>query len=458
MKTPVPSNFFSSKISAALFGDFPQTPQIAPTGSHTLPSYFDVTGIAVASIGAACAELAGLNAETDGQPVTIDQHRANAWFDITIKPDGWDLPPAWDTIAGVYETQSGWIRLHTNAQTHRDAALRVLQTDATKSAVTKVVQQWDAQELEAAIIAEGGCAAQMRSLEEWQTHPHGKTLGSEPLIAWQSHPQTQPFCKTGNNIAPLHGVRVLDCTRVLAGPVCTRFLAGLGATVLRLDPPGWDEGIVVPEVTLGKSCATLDLKTDKGCDHFKTLLRDADIFVHGMRPGAFDQLGISADERRNINPDCIDITLNAYGWTGPWAHRRGYDSLVQMSSGIAHAGMVSSNQNAPHPLPVQALDHATGYLMAASAIRALRTRQTHGEALSAKLSLARTAHLLSQSLQSQKSINPDTDQYLDYTDTIEATDWGPARRVEFPLVAGAPKPHWSIPAGHFHKKEPAWPA
>jgi crotonobetainyl-CoA:carnitine CoA-transferase CaiB-like acyl-CoA transferase len=180
-------------------------------------------------------------------------------------------------------------------------------------------------------------------------------------------------------------------TRVLAGPVTTRFLALFGANVLRIDPPGWDEPGVVPEVTLGKRCAGLDLRYADDRGRFADLLGTVDILVHGYRPGALENLGFAPDQRSRLNPGLIDICLDAYRWTGPWAGRRGFDSLVPMSAGIAEAGMRKEGVERPFPLPVQALDQATGYLMAAASARAPVIRRTLDTPLSARVSLARTA-------------------------------------------------------------------
>jgi crotonobetainyl-CoA:carnitine CoA-transferase CaiB-like acyl-CoA transferase len=186
----------------------------------------------------------------------------------------------------------------------------------------------------------------------------------------------------------------LDLTRVLAGPVATRFLAGLGAEVLRLDPPGWDEPGVLPDVTLGKRRTRLDLRTRAGRDRFEALLRGADLLVHGYRPGALDGLGWDAAHRQALRPGLVEVSLNAYGWDGPWRDRRGFDSLVQMSCGIAEAGMARLGKEKPFPLPVQALDHACGYIMAAAALISLRRRRETGMGSITRLSLARVARLL----------------------------------------------------------------
>src|SRR5690606_14976535 len=153
----------------------------------------------------------------------------------------------------------------------------------------------------------------------------------------------------------LAGIRVLDLTRILSGPIATRFLAGYGADVLRIDPIDWDEPAVAPDVTLGKRRARLDLRSPEGKATFEHLLQQADVLVHGYRSDALEKLGLGETRRRELNPGLVDVCLDAYGWTGDWRARRGFDSLVQMSSGIAHAGMTLLNKPIPTPLPVQAL-------------------------------------------------------------------------------------------------------
>jgi len=225
----------------------------------------------------------------------------------------------------------------------------------------------------------------------------------------------------------LAGIKVLDLTRVLAGPVASRFLAGLGADVLRIDPPTWNEPGVVPDVTLGKRCARLDLQVKADRELFEGLLKDADILLHGYRADALERLGYGLAERQLLAPGLIDVCLNAYGWSGPWQNRRGFDSLVQMSSGIAEAGMHWQHADKPTPLPLQALDHATGYLMAASAIKLLVQRLSDGLGGSARLSLARTAKLLigaGAGTDEPLRAEEESDQGL----LVEQTPWGPAHR------------------------------
>lgn len=422
-------------------------PEIALTGEGALASCFDVTGLATASIAAAGIEVARLAASEKGGPpgVEVDRRLASMWFGFSIRPVGWSLPSPWDPIAGDYRVRDGWIRLHTNAPHHRAAALSVLgvqdepNVPAERKDVEAAVAAWTGETLEAEVVAAGGCAAQMRSEAAWRAHPQGRAARSEPLIAWRTVPCAKPIRTAGASRAPLAEIRVLDLTRVLAGPVATRFLAAYGAEVLRIDPPDWDEPGVVPEVTVGKRCAGLDLDRAADRERFERLLADADVLVHGYRPGALARRGYDEAKIRALNPGLVDVALCAYGWTGPWSERRGFDSLVQMSSGLVEAGMRSSGSEKPTPLPVQALDHATGYLMAAAVVRGLWLRRERGLAATARLSLARTAWLLAEPGAAPSAPAIAAETAADLAAAVEATEWGPARRLRFPLrIEGRP--------------------
>src|ERR1700746_1782642 len=152
-----------------------------------LPSWFDVSGLAEASIVAAAVQVAAISG-LGAQNVNVDRRLCGLWFGWSLRPQGWVMPNPWDPIAGDYKARDGWIRLHTNAPHHRAAALRVLGTPDEKEAVIAAVAQWDADELEAAVVEAGGCAAAMRSLEEWAPHPQGQAIAAEPLIDWSEAP------------------------------------------------------------------------------------------------------------------------------------------------------------------------------------------------------------------------------------------------------------------------------
>jgi len=453
-----PVERFLTGIWTSLGGDIGLLAGVATTGSGDLPSAFAVSDLAADCIGAAGLAVAELIAVRGGDVpmVRVDRRLASFWFDMTLRPEGWSIPSAWDPIAGDYQAADGWIRLHTNAPHHRDAVLAVLRTPADKAAVTGAVSRWRIDDLEAAVVQQGGSAAAMHDLAAWADHPHGKAVASEPLV-WLDDGDEAPAADwSPSPERPLAGIRVLDLTRVLAGPVATRFLAGFGADVLRIDPPGWDEPGVIPSVTLGKRCARLDLRRPGDRRTLEELLASADVIVHGYRPDALSRLGLDAAARRRIRPGLVDVCLDAYGWTGPWRGRRGFDSLVQMSSGIAAEGMRRFGGGKPRPLPVQALDHATGYIVAAAVVRGLTRRARDGVGSGVRTSLARTAALLTAAPRAEPGEAFAEVADSDFGSAIEVTGWGPARRLRPPLdVAGAAM-RWDRPANPLGSSEPVW--
>ncbi|WP_421993793.1 CoA transferase [Roseococcus sp.] len=448
---------FLQDIWTGIGGDRAHLAKVRFIGHGGLKSVFGTTPLAagsVAATGLAAAELVA--ARTGAMPeVVVDRRHASFWFGWSLHPQGWPLPASWDAVAGDYATRDGWIKLHTNAPHHRAAALAVLGAPAEKAAVARAVATWSADELEAAIVAAGGCAAAMRPMAAWAAHPQGRAVAQEPML-WVEPTGPAPRRDWPFDPArPLSGLRVLDLTRVLAGPVATRFLALLGAEVLRIDPPDWEEPGVIPEVTLGKRCARLDLRKPEDKERLAGLFRDADVFLNGYRPDALERLGFGTQARHALRPGLVDVRLDAYGWTGPWSGRRGFDSLVQMSSGIAEEGMRRTGADKPTPLPVQALDHATGYILAAAALRGLTRRFTEGSGSASRTSLARTAALLvSRPGTPEVPMAPAGE--ADFSEGIETTSWGPARRVRPPLTIAGLDIGTGIAAGSLGTSEPAW--
>ncbi|MFJ2327586.1 CoA transferase [Pseudomonas sp. NPDC087690] len=443
-----------TSIQAAL--GLPHTP-IPFTDRGALPSAFAVTELACASIAAAGQAVSELLRQQTGQrpAVEVDRRLASSWFATSIRPIGWQVPPLWDPVAGDYQTRDGWIRLHTNAPHHRAAAERVLGACADRAAMAAKVARWASTDLEQAVVEAKGCAAEMRSWAQWQKHPQGQAVNAEPLVYFLDSQDegNQPW--QGSVAQPLAGIKVLDLTRVLAGPTASRFLAGLGADVLRIDSPTWNEPGVVPEMTLGKRCARLNLHDPADRSVFEGLLKDADILLHGYRADALENLGFGVERRRQLAPGLIDAALNAYGWSGPWQNRRGFDSLVQMSSGIAEAGMRWKQTDKPTPLPVQGLDHATGYLLAASALRLLTERLNTRRGGSARLSLARTAKLLIEhgsGITEALRAEDEQDQGL----LVEQTPWGPAHRLQVPVKISGTPIQWALPATELGSHHPRW--
>ena len=403
-----------------------------------LPSAFGVDALAAGTVAAAALALSELDAvrtERPCLPVAVDRFHASLAFrsERYLEPVGWELPPPWDPIAGDYPTADGWIRLHTNYSYHRAAALSVLGVDSERSAVAEAVAAWSGPELETAVVEAGGCAAALRTTQDWWEHPQGAAVAAEPLLHVGGAAVTVAGLPSATPAAGpvLAGIRVLDLTRVIAGPVCGRVLADHGASVTRIDPPGFAEvPTLLADTAAAKTMVALDLHDDADRETFASLVRDAHVVVHGYRGGAMAALGYTTAGLRALNPSVIVASLDAYGWTGPWAERRGFDSLVQMSTGIAGRQQELAGTDAPRPLPAQALDHATGYLLTAGVLRALTTLVTEQRVLEVKASLARTGHEL-------LTMGEIGDPALDEPDGASVarhlvettTPWGPVRRI-----------------------------
>lgn len=365
------------------------------TGSDpALPSPFKIGEAAAATIGATALAAAELWRLRSGrrQRVHVDTRTAAMAFrsERHLRIDGRPPPPLWDDIAGFHATgDGGWVQLHTNFPHHRERALEVLGCPGDRTSVSEAVGTWKGVELEEALIAAGTCAAFVRTPEEWAAHPQQKAVAALPVleILRLGDSPSEPLLPADR---PLSGIRVLDLARILAGPVATRTLAAHGADVLQVSArhlPNVEQLVI--DTGFGKRSTCLDLRLDRDKNTLKTLLREADVFLQAYRPGALDALGLSAAAIREIRPGIVCVTLSAWGHTGPWSQRRGYDSLVQSATGIAWE---CGQGGIPGTLPAQAQDHACGYLAAFGALVALARRATEGGSYLVRVSLAQTGH------------------------------------------------------------------
>jgi crotonobetainyl-CoA:carnitine CoA-transferase CaiB-like acyl-CoA transferase len=294
------------------------------------------------------------------------------------------------SLSRFWPTADGWVRTHANYPWHRAALLSTLGAPEDVPAVAAAIAERGAEEVEEAVFSAGGVAGAVRSLDAWAAHPQGEAVAHEPLIGHRIVGDAAVRHR-GPGDLPASGVRVLDLTRVIAGPVCTRYLAALGAAVLRLDPPGHLDMRAgeVADTLLGKRSALLDLGSRDADATLHRLLAQADVVVCGYRPGALDRFGLSEDDLAERHPGIIAVYLAAWGHSGPWTTRRGFDSIVQAPTGIAMEETRSGDE--PGALPCQLLDHGTGYLAAAAVLDGLRRQADHGGTHIRKVSLARTA-------------------------------------------------------------------
>jgi crotonobetainyl-CoA:carnitine CoA-transferase CaiB-like acyl-CoA transferase len=363
-----------------------------------LPSSFAVdtaAQVTIAAAGLAAAEIWKARSG-EAQDVSVDLEHAvvECRSERYLRVDGKPPPPAWDAIAGVYKVRDGFVRLHTNFRHHRDNVCKVLGVEPEREKVQAALNSWDGEEFETKAYA-GGCVVSfMRPYDTWSKHPHAKALAELPVLTIEKIGEAPPKPWPAGD-RPLAGVRVLDLSRVIAGPVAGRPRAAHGADVLLI------AGAELPQIDWltidngrGKLSSFVELKSEEGRATLRALLKDADIFSQGYRPQSLAALGFTPEEAAKINPGIVFVSMCAYGHAGPWSGRRGFDSLVQTTTGFNHAEGQATGVDGPKELPSQMLDHATGYLMAFGAMMAKARQAREGGSWHVRLSLAQTGRWL----------------------------------------------------------------
>jgi len=366
-----------------------------------LPSRLPVEDTALACTGAALLAAAALSAQqggiagSRGSPTArLDRGHVAAAFrsEAHLRISGEPAGPGFAPLSRFWRTADGWVRTHGNYPWHRAALLRALGCADDPESVAAALAGLGARQAEEAVVAAGGVAAAVRREPDWRGEPPGRAVAGTRLVEGTSAPGAPPRVRMAGT-QPASGVRVLDLTRVIAGPVATRYLGALGADVLRLDPPGRPElTLHAYDGLLAKRSSLLDFGTADGLGQLHELLSGADVLVHGYRPHALARFGLTPQALAGSHPGLVVVSLSAWGSRGPWGDRRGFDSIVQAASGIAMAE--SGDGERPGALPCQLLDHGTGYLCAAAALRGLARQSVHGGTVFRELSLARTAHWL----------------------------------------------------------------
>lgn len=370
-------------------------------GDPVFPSSFAVGAAAQSTIAAAALAACELGhvRGAQRQQVAVDMTHAAAestgWFSI----DG-EAPELWDPISGLYRCADGHVRIHANFAHHREGALRLLKLDpdvATRADVETALQSWRALDFEDAAAAKGLVVSALRSFGQWDATPQGQAVAAQPLFTLErigdAPPLTLPPLAADQR--PLTGLRVLDLTRVLAGPVGGKALAAYGADVMLVNSPNLPNISAIADTSRGKISTHIDLKTEAGQADLQRLVADAHVFVQGYRPGGLEQLGFGPEALARLRPGIVAVSLSAYGTQGPWAQRRGFDSLVQTAMGFNQAeGEAFGNAGKPRPLPMQILDEASGFLVAFGAAAALWRQQREGGSWLLRVSLAQTGHWL----------------------------------------------------------------
>ena len=435
-----------------------------------LPTPFrigETSAAALAATGVAASDLWELRTGRR-QEVAVDLRQATASLRSGhyLKMENTDVSRERNPVMGMYPAKNGrWSYVHANFPNHRAAALSVLGCAEDREEVKKAVAKWDAIELEEAIIAAKGAGGMVRSMAEWAKHPQGMAIASLPVLEIVKIGDA-PVEKLPQGERPLSGIRVLDLTRVLAGPTCARTLAEHGADVLKIT------GAHLPNIGYqefdtghGKLSAHLDLRQPKDLETLKGLVRDADVFSQGYRPGTLGGRGLSPEELAALRPGLVYVSLCAFSHIGPWASRRGFDTVVQNVSGITtrQGELFPGAEPGPQFYPVSAIDYLTGYLMAFGAMVALARRAREGGSWLVRISLAQTGRWLvgrGEVPETQLKDIPKefTAEELARWSTTSDTPVGRLGHLKPVVQLSATPPFWarpSVPLGH---NEPAWPA
>jgi len=420
----------------------------------------------LAAVGLAVSDLWELRAG-HRQAIGVDTRRATASLRSGhyLKIDGESVSPAPNSIMGNYPAKNGrWSYLHCNFPNHRAAALKVLGVPEDYESVRKAVAKWDALELEEAIIAAKGAGGMVRTMEEWARHPQAAAVASLPLMEIikidDSPPEPLP-----QGDRPLSGIRVLDLTRVIAGPTCARTLAEHGADVLKISAEHLPSlGRQEYDTGHGKLSAYLDLRHDKNKEILRGLVREADVFSQGYRPGTLANRGFSPEALAQMRPGIIAVSLSAFSHAGPWASRRGFDTVIQTVSGITsrQGELFPGERPGPQFYPVSAIDFLTGYLMAFGAMVALRRRTREGGSWHVRISLAQVGRWLVGRGQVPESDLGDvprdfTSAEIERWSMISETPSGRLQHLAPVLRLSETPPRWARPTVPLGYHEPVWP-
>ncbi len=460
----MPQTTLNDLLSMA--GEEPSDPTIEFHGRDPIfPTPFRIGDLGAAVIGASALQASRLWRMKTGraQKIDIDVDAAA----IAMRSSRYvrtDPPPAEGRRTtggglGTYTTRDGrWVYFQRLFPHHRARLLEVLKCAEEEDAIAAAVAAWDGLALEEAVVGNGASAAMIRTHDEWAAHDQGQALSRLPLFEilriGDSAPEPLP---PGDR--PLTGIRVLDVTRVLAGPTCGRTLAEHGADVLRVGTNQFpDNEAMMRDTGHGKRSTVIDLATSDGTDQMKRLIPGADVFSQGYRPGSLAARGFSPEHVAALRPGIVYVTISAWGHEGPWRERRGFDSVVQAASGIADEIAADGK---PRFLPANPLDYSTGYLAAFGVMVALARRARSGGSYHVRVSLAQTGRYLADLSRADHDLWPARPadlptERIDQLMTTSDTPFGPLRYFKPVAQLSETPARWDRPTAPLDQDAPVW--
>lgn len=466
-------------IAEAAFASLNRMTGVAPlrgprflNADPIVPAPFRVAAAAAAalSLTAACAaEIRRLGGGA-AQEMEIDLRAAAATLVgfalLTLDGKAVPRPAESNPTVGLYRAACGrFIHLQGGFPHLAERTLALLNASNDAASIAAAVAKWDGLALEDALAHMSQCGALVRTREQWAASPQGQALAQTPPLVLRRIGDA-PRLELSERDAPLAGLRVLDLTRVLAGPAAGRTLASHGAEVLAIRSPALPTiDLFDLETGIGKRCAFLDLKRPAEAEQLRQLARQADVFVESYRPGGLARLGFSAEALALLSPGIVHVAISCYGHHGPWAARPGWEQMAQAATGIAFeqgaflARRDKKKNGPPALIGAAACDFITGYLAAAGAAAALLRRMREGGSWKVEVSLAATAQwLLALGIEPDAAIPAAWDPAagMDAYRQTWQTGRGPLSALGPVMRMAETPPAWQRPPPELGADRPTW--
>ncbi|MFK8851015.1 CoA transferase [Streptomyces sp. Ac-502] len=356
-----------------------------------------------------------------------------------------------------------WFLPHFNLPHLERRVLEVLHCEPTPVSVRAAVGRWKADDLEEAVAAAEACGGVVRTPEEWLAHPHGVHLAARPVVEITKIGDSAPEPLPGGARAsePLSGVRVLDLTRILAGPTAALSLAEHGADVLMVTAPQLPQvPPFVRDTSHGKRSTHLDYTKAEEAARLRALAATADVFVEGYRPHRMEAHGFGPDDLATLRPGLVYVSVNCFGSGGPFGTRAGWDQVAQAVTGACTIQGDAANNGRPQLTPVYLCDFLTGYLAGYGALLALARRTREGGSYHVQVSLCQSATLLQrQGLIDDFAEAPGrltADEFERYAVTDDGTAYGDLKSLGPVIRMSETAPRWSKPTPRLGSSRPEW--
>ena len=362
-------------------------------------------------------------------------------------------------LNGVYRARDGrWVLPHFGLNHLRDRMLCLLGAHPEQSSIAKAVSKWDAIGLENAIAQMGLCGGMIRTHSDWLAESHGKILSKKPVLEVIKIGSSEPEPILSGN-RPLSGVKVLDLTRILAGPIAARTLAEHGADVLMVTAKHLPQvHAYVADTSHGKRSCFIDIKKNEGSRQLKDLVNRADVFSQGYRPGAMEKLGFGPKDLSQIRPGLIYLSINCYGFDGPFSNRGGWEQVAQIMTGLTTVDAVSTQTKPPKLLPAAANDYITGYLGAYGVLLALARRAKEGGSYHVRVSLCQTAMMLYRNGKTKSGLVPEelSVEEIDDLSIFSKTHFGEIKHLAPVLDLSETPPFWELSTPKLGENSGEW--